>query len=247
MDGITIFNGVLSGGSSSPGEGGITTSKQCVMRLSENYSKCSVVFLMKQWLCILLIASSAATVACAQETEDSDWLIEVLEIDKGSVVAEIGAGDGSLTLAIAGHIGREGVMYSSELGADSVQYLRQVVASAPVSNVTVVEGHPERTNFPEGCCDALFMRRVYHHFKDPASMNNSIWEALKPGGRLAVIDFAPHGGESSAPTERAAGGGHGVTSETVVKELSQAGFIRVNSDQRSGRDVYVVMKKPEDP
>lgn len=217
------------------------------MQLIEIYGNCSAVILMRQWLCILLIASSAVASACAQETEDSDWLIEVLEIDKGSVVAEVGAGDGSLTLAIARHIGREGTMYSSELGADSVQYLRQVVASAPVSNVRVVEGHPERTNFPEACCDALFMRRVYHHFEDPASMNNSIWEALKPGGRLAVIDFAPHGGESSAPDERAMDSGHGVTFETVVKELSQAGFIQVSPDQRSGRDVYVVMRKPEDP
>lgn len=200
---------------------------------------------MRQWLFAALTLLTVTTVACGQEKEDVIWLIDVLELEEGSVVADIGAGDGSITLALAEHVGPPGRVFSTELGADSVQYLRNVVNSAPVSNVTVIEGHPTRTNLPQECCDALFLRRVYHHFKDPSTMNKSIWQSLKPGGRLAVIDFASRGGESSDPEGRATADHHGVTAETVTEELQEAGFTVVSSEQRSGRDVYVVVEKGE--
>lgn len=202
---------------------------------------------MRRWfLTVVVVVIATATSACAQGTGDIDWVIQELELEEGSVVAEIGAGDGSMTLAVARHVGTSGHVYSSEIGADSVQYLRNVVDSASAANVTVIEGHPTQTNFPDECCDALFMRRVYHHFEDPASMNKSIWQALKPGGRVAVIDFAPRGSESSEPGGRTTASHHGVTSGTVVKELQQAGFTLISSGEDSDRDVYVVMRKPAD-
>ncbi|WP_372637661.1 class I SAM-dependent methyltransferase [Fodinibius sp.] len=200
--------------------------------------------IMRTWFIAALVLIMGTTMACGQEKEDVTWLIDVLELSEGSVVADIGAGDGSISLALAEHVGSGGHVYSTELGADSVEYLREMVESAPVSNVTVLEGHPTQTNLPEGCCDALFLRRVYHHFKDPAAMNESMRQALKPGGRLAVIDFAPRGDEGGDPAERATGNHHGVTAETVTRELREAGFTVISSEQRSGRDVYVVVRKP---
>ncbi len=185
-----------------------------------------------------------ANLAACQNSADVDWLIDVLELKEGAVVAEIGAGDGDETLAIAEHIGPEGKIYSSELGSESIEELRDEIEDSEVTNVTVVEGHSNRTNLPEECCDAIYMRRVYHHFNDPAAMNASLLQSLKPGGRLAIIDFEPRGSEAN-PSDRASGSSHGVTNETVVEELKQAGFTLISSDQRSGRDIYVVMEKPD--
>lgn len=185
--------------------------------------------------------------SCAQapgNMSDIDWLIEVLEIEEGSVVADIGAGDGDQTLAIARHIGPEGQIYSTELGSESVQELQEAIDEEGISNVNVIEGHPRRTNLPEECCDALYLRRVYHHFDDPESMNASLFQSLKPSGRIAVIDFEPRGSETD-PEGRDSGSQHGVTAETVVSELKQAGFVLVSSDKASGRNIYVVMEKPE--
>lgn len=201
---------------------------------------------IRQGLFAALIFLTTTSIACGQNTEDIDWLINVLQLDEGSAVADIGAGDGSMTLALAQHVGPTGQVYSTELGADSVQYLREAVDSAPVSNVTVIAGDPTQTNLPKECCNALFLRRVYHHFEDPASMNESMWQALKSGGRLAVIDFAPRGGEDHDPDGRATADHHGVTAETVIKELKEAGFTLVRSEERSEREVYVVVKKPDD-
>lgn len=196
---------------------------------------------------LLLLAT--ATISCGQapgNQSDVEWLIEVLQLKKGSVVADIGAGDGDQTIAIARHIGPEGHIYSTELGSASVRDLRQAIERADLQNTTVIAGDPQKTNLPEQCCDALYMRRVYHHIKYPEAFNASLWNALKPGGRLAIIDFEPRGQEAD-PNGRASGNHHGVTARTVASELQKAGFQLISSETRSGRNIYVVMQKPEHP
>lgn len=203
--------------------------------------------MLKRLLFTVLAVLTITHTANAQFPESGDdiqWLIEALELKEGSVVADIGAGDGDQTLAIARHIGPEGHVYSTEIGSE-LQNLRETIEEASVNNVTVREGHPKQTNLPVQCCDALFLRRVYHHFADPASMNESLWQSLKPGGRLAIIDFKPRGSEAD-PEGRASGNQHGVTADTVVEELKKAGFTLISSDQRSERNIYVVMEKPDD-
>lgn len=195
-------------------------------------------------LAVLTVTNVASAQLFPEGGDDIDWLINALELKKGSVVADIGAGDGDQTLDIARHIGPDGHIYSTELGSQ-LEELREAIEDANLSNITVLEGHPNQTNLPEQCCDAIYMRRVYHHFDDPASMNKSLLNSLKPGGRLAVIDFEPRSSEAD-PEGRDTGNSHGVTAETVVKELKAAGFNVISTDNPSGRNIYVVMEKPED-
>jgi hypothetical protein len=76
-------------------------------------------------------------------------------------------------------------------------------------------------------------------------MNKSFLDALRAGGRLAVMDFAPPpGGEATNPADRDQNGHHGVTSETVVDELTRAGFERVQVDSGKERNFLVVVRKP---
>lgn len=196
------------------------------------------------FLALVTLMALTGSAAAQEYSSDVNWLIEVLELKEGSIVADIGAGDGDQSLAVARYVGPEGRVYSTELGSESLQELRSEIEEASADNVIVIEGHPKQTNLPEECCDALFMRRVYHHFKDPASMNKSLWRSLKPGGRLAIIDFEPRGTEAE-PEGRATGSQHGVTAETVIEELRKAGFRLISSEQRTGRDIYIVMEKPE--
>lgn len=197
--------------------------------------------------CIILLVLSVTSFSCAQapgNQSDVDWLIEVLEIESGSTVADIGAGDGDQTLAIAKHIGSEGAIFSTELGEDELKRLKQSTANADFDNITVLEGHPDKTNLPEQCCDGIFMRRVYHHITNPQAFNASLFESLKSGGRLAIIDFRPRSSEAD-PSGRSSGNQHGVTAETVIEELKQAGFTMISAEEGAGRDIYVVMQKPK--
>jgi len=93
--------------------------------------------------------------------------------------------------------------------------------------VAVVQGTEKQTNLPDRCCDEIVLRRVYHHFTAPMEMDASLLRALKAGGELAVIDFAPRKGLSETdPVEGvpANRGGHGIPKNILIEEVTKAGF-----------------------
>jgi ubiquinone/menaquinone biosynthesis C-methylase UbiE len=213
--------------------------------------------MMNRWRYLalpLLVAGLAGMAACTgianaqnEFATDAARLVTALKLQGGQTVADIGAGRGQLTLALAREVGPSGRVYATELDADRLRDIRQATDSAGLENVSVIEAHATRTNLPERCCDALVLRRVYHHFDNPQLMNASLRQSLKPGGLLAVIDFAPDSAESADPSNRDTGDQHGVTSATVVRELSQAGFevVDVEEGTRAGRFMVVVRRPSE--
>jgi ubiquinone/menaquinone biosynthesis C-methylase UbiE len=196
---------------------------------------------------LLLVTASAQQDEVAADTVR---LIEALKAGPGSVVADIGAGPEALVaIPMARHVGPSGRVYATDLGQKSVQLLTETIKKSGLNNVEIIEGAGSATNLPDRCCDGIFIRFVYHHFGDPPVMNASLRKALKPGGRLAVMDFLPRGAEAADPGGRGAGDQHGVTPETVAKELLAAGFELVSADPRSAkRDVFlVVVQNPQAP
>ena len=201
---------------------------------------------------LLLVTLLVPAVADAQRTAsrsspDPAKIFDALGVAAGATVCEIGAGDGALTIAAARLVGPTGRVYSSELGEKRVATLRKHVAESGAAQITVVAGEERRTNFPEAACDAVFLRDVYHHFTEPAAMNASIAMALKPGGRLAVVDFTPPNEEATCPADRDQDGRHGVRPESVTRELIEAGFEPVASDEQGQRWFMVVLVKPKPP
>jgi ubiquinone/menaquinone biosynthesis C-methylase UbiE len=203
---------------------------------------------------VLLVAllggmTSFSGTANAQDefASDAARLVTALKLDAGQTIADIGAGRGQLTVALAREVGPSGRVYATELDAGRLRDIRQATDSAGLENVSVIEAHATRTNLPERCCDALVLRRVYHHFSNPHLMNASLRRSLKPGGLLAVLDFEPDSAESPDPSNRDTGDQHGVTSATVVRELSHAGFevVAVEEGTRPGR-FMVVVRRPSD-
>lgn len=174
----------------------------------------------------LIAGASSSSIVQRDIAPEASRLIEVLGLARGGHVADIGAGSGEMTVELARQLGPDSLVYSTDINKERLGEISKAVAGAALENVTIVEGHATRTNLPDACCDALFVRHVYHHFGDPAAMNASIRRALKPGGRFAVMDFPPRKPVDGPvpPDKRASGDTHGVTSEAVVAELKEAGF-----------------------
>jgi len=116
-------------------------------------------------------------------------LRQVLAPKEGMVLADVGAGEGQLTLALAREVGASGRVFSTEIDPARLARLRE--AAGRLNNVTVVEAQSRATGLPPGCCDAIVLRRVYHHLADPASINASLLQSLRPGGVLVIIDLPP--------------------------------------------------------
>jgi SAM-dependent methyltransferase len=184
-----------------------------------------------------------------REAEESRRLMDVAGIRPGQMVAEIGSGSGRFTVAVAERVGSSGRVYSTELNAENRAAVHERVRSAGLDNVTIVEAAPLRTNLPDACCDVVFMRNVYHHIGDPVMFANSLEQAVRPGGRLAVMDFEPgalwfHGGRPDGASERRPG--HGVARAAAIAELTGAGFtVEQEIADWSGPMWMVVFKKAE--
>ena len=201
----------------------------------------------RRFVTALIIAGAVSTSLLAQSARDNAddvaRLITLLDLREGSIVGEIGAGDGALTLALARHVGATGRVYTNELNKDRLAALRKQIEDAELRTVTAVQGLDKESGFPDQCCDALFMRNVYHHFGDPPAMNASLLKSLKPGGRLAVIDFTPPPGGEAEPGGRDKDNHHGITAPTLERELKAAGFEIVSSSEKD-RGVTVVARRP---
>jgi SAM-dependent methyltransferase len=148
-----------------------------------------------------------------------------LQIRPGMTVAEIGAGSGAMAVEVARIVGAGGQVIATELGEAHLTAIRDAARRANLANITVVGAAEHETNLPADCCDAIYMQRVYHHLTDPAGVIASARRALKPGGRLGVIDFEP-GPIRNLWTPRGVPdrGGHGVPKEALVREMRSFGF-----------------------
>jgi ubiquinone/menaquinone biosynthesis C-methylase UbiE len=110
----------------------------------------------------------------------------------------------------------------------------------------VRRGDPAGTSLAASCCDLVYMRHVFHHFADPPAMARALHEAVLAGGRVVVIDFAPHWILGLIAPVTSDGGrlrGHGTTAEDVVAHLAAAGFTLERQDPDWTSGTFMVMMR----
>jgi ubiquinone/menaquinone biosynthesis C-methylase UbiE len=169
----------------------------------------------------------------------ADWL----GLEQGMHIADVGAGDGSYAVQLAGRVGPTGRVYATEISDERLAQIRQAVSAAGLSNVTVIEGAVSRTRLPDACCDAIFTRFVYHHLDDAPSINADLARALRPGGRLLIVDFEPGGLLAWLGWPRASG--HGTPRQTVMNEVAAAGLEAVRGPEWwRGRSYAALFRRP---
>jgi len=121
--------------------------------------------------------------------EQPDRALDLIGIESGSSVADIGAGSGYMTLRIAGRVGPAGKVYANDLQPAMLQAVQDKVRKAGLANVVLVQGTEQDARLPDGAIDLALMVDVYHELWHPQAMLQSIRRSLKPGGRLVLVEY----------------------------------------------------------
>lgn len=177
----------------------------------------------------LALVLAAALPLGGQPASEADRIVDILGLAPGMSAADVGAGDGRFTVALARRVGATGRVFATEVDRTELDKVEAKASAEGLANVTTVLGDQRQTGLAEGCCDAILLRLVYHHFTDPPAMRRGLWRALRPGGRIAVIDVPPQAGwrKLEGVPER---GGHGILVDELLAEMQSEGFEVVSRD-----------------
>jgi predicted methyltransferase len=148
-----------------------------------------------------------------------DQIMDALGIADASVVADVGAGSGWFTVRLARRVGPNGVVYAQDVQQEMLAAITRRVQREGLTNVRPVLGQGSDPHLPRGKLDAILMAGVYHEIDDRVTMLKNLGAALKPQGRLGVIEFRQNGGGGPGPAleER-------VDPQIVVRDGAEAGL-----------------------
>jgi ubiquinone/menaquinone biosynthesis C-methylase UbiE len=121
--------------------------------------------------------------------EEPDIAIDAIKIEKGSTVADVGAGSGYMTVRMARKVGPAGKVYANDIQPEMLMLLRQRLAKERITNVETVLGSADDPKLPGAMLDLILMVDVYHELQQPQAMLRHMREALKPGGRLVLLEY----------------------------------------------------------
>lgn len=124
-----------------------------------------------------------------EKEESVTKAIGLLGLKPGMVVADVGAGVGYYAIRMAAKVGAEGKIYAQEIQPEMLSILRKRIAQEKVTNVEPILGTESEPKLPPGSCDVIIMVDVYHEFAQPQRMLRKLREALKPDGRLVLLEY----------------------------------------------------------
>jgi len=123
------------------------------------------------------------------EEEEPDTALDVLKIKKGSIVADIGAGSGYMTLRLAKRVGDTGTVYANDIQLQMLQILQRRLQTERVTNVALIQGTLDDPRLPANALDLELLVDVYHEFSQPQAMLRHLKDALKSNGRLVLVEY----------------------------------------------------------
>jgi ubiquinone/menaquinone biosynthesis C-methylase UbiE len=157
-------------------------------------------------------------------------IITALGLKDGSVMADIGAGDGDYEVLLSRAVGSAGRVYAEDIRESAVKELHKVVTNNRLDNVTVLQGDPDDPKLPSGALDAVLMVITYHEVVPYQKMLERVMTTLKPGGRFVVVDMMPYKTLTRPRADQTKN--HRIASGLAESEIRSAGFEVVSRDDR---------------
>ncbi len=152
-----------------------------------------------------------------EQEENTSQLLKNMNVKPGMQIADIGAGSGYHTVLLSKMVGK-GKIYAVDVEPEMIAFLNNRIAKEQLSNVKTVLGDEKKVNLPDGSMDLLLLVDVYHEVAYPYELAVSMLNALKPGGKLYLIEFRAE--DPMVPIKTI----HKMSEQQAVKELTAAGF-----------------------
>lgn len=167
-----------------------------------------------------------------------DQIMDALGVADGSKVADIGAGAGWFTIQLARRVGPNGLVYAQDVQRPMLEAIRRRVSREGLQNVQTVLGTGTNPNLPKAALDAILVVDVYPEVDDRVTFLGNLSLALKPNGRIGVVNYKPgQGGPGPAPSE-------GVRVEsTAVEADAHAAGLRVLARENLPFQYLIVLGK----
>jgi ubiquinone/menaquinone biosynthesis C-methylase UbiE len=162
-----------------------------------------------------------------------DRVMDLLGIRSGSGVADIGAGGGWFSVRAARRVGPRGIVYAEDINPPYVQEIAARARREKLPNVRAILGKPDDPRLPARSVDAVLFLKVYHEIAQPIVLLRHVRAALRPEGRLGIIDRKGNGAD------------HGVDPNNVMQELRRAGFFFVakyDFVKADGEDYFLIFR-----
>ena len=153
-----------------------------------------------------------------EKEEAPDAALDAIGVKKGDVVADVGAGVGYFTWRMSERVGPAGKVYATDIQPRMLEQLKKNVASRGLTNVVPVLGADDDPKLPAGKLDLELLVDVYHEFSKPREMLAKLREALKPSGRLILLEYRKE--DPSVPIRLE----HKMTVQEVRAEIEPEGF-----------------------
>ena len=152
------------------------------------------------------------------EWQKPHQVIQALNLARSAIVADIGSGTGYFSIRLA-HFVPKGRVYGVDIEPDMVKYLADRARRDGLANVAAIAGKPDDPRLPAKV-DLVLMVNVFHHIADRGPYFRKLQDSLKPGGRVAIIDFNKNSPMGPPASER-------ITPDGVKAELRAAGYAPV--------------------
>jgi ubiquinone/menaquinone biosynthesis C-methylase UbiE len=153
------------------------------------------------------------------DEEQPEAMLEALKIPRGATVADVGAGAGYHSIRLARRVGPQGTVLASDVQPEMLRMLRTNARTARVTNIKPILASQGNTKLPKGTVDLILMVDVYHECTDPERTLQGLFEALKPRGRLVLVEF--RGEDPDVPIKPE----HKMTVAQVRREVEPQGFV----------------------
>lgn len=173
-----------------------------------------------------------------RETEEEpEKALDALGNLTGATVADVGAGSGYFTVRLSKRVGPSGRVFANDLQPEMLKMLGARLARERIANVTLVQGGFDDPKLPPASIDLVLMVDVYHEFSEPQKMLRAIRTALKPNGRLVLLEYRKEDPEVPIRLE------HKMSVDEAKIELEAEGFRLSRVDDRLPRQHILIFAR----